>query len=123
MSTQPEALRLAKELVSVHQGHADEGPSTFSEAAAELRRLHESVTYFQEAYGQELKTSNELRSVNADLLDELKRLRRAYVSLLETGRDRIIQYGGQCDSVEAMEAADPYLKSSSAVIAKATGAA
>lgn len=37
---QPEALRLAKELVSVHKGHADEGPSTFSEAAAELRRLH-----------------------------------------------------------------------------------
>ena len=37
---QPEALRLAKELVLVHQGHADEGPSTFSEAAAELRRLH-----------------------------------------------------------------------------------
>ena len=34
-----EALRLAKELVSVHQGHADEGPSTFSEAAIELRRL------------------------------------------------------------------------------------
>ena len=58
-----------------------------------------------------------------DLLDELKKLRRAYVSLLETGRDRIIQYGGQCDSVEAMEAADPYLKSSSAVIAKATGGA
>ncbi len=41
MSTeQPEALRLAKELVLVHQGHADEGPSTFSEAAAELRRVH-----------------------------------------------------------------------------------
>jgi hypothetical protein len=40
MSKQPEALRLAKELLSVHQGHADEGPSTFSEAAFELRRLH-----------------------------------------------------------------------------------
>jgi hypothetical protein len=51
MSTQPEALRLAKELVLVHQGHADEGPSTFSEAAAKLRRLH---------------------SVNAELLDALK---------------------------------------------------
>jgi hypothetical protein len=37
---QHEALRLAKELVMIHQGHADEGPSTFSEAAAELRRLH-----------------------------------------------------------------------------------
>jgi hypothetical protein len=54
MSTkQPEALRLAKELVLVHQGHADEGPSTFSEAAAELRRLN---------------------SVNADLLAVLQEL-------------------------------------------------
>ena len=56
-----------------------------------------------------------------DLLAELKTLRRAYVSLLETGRDRIIQHGGQCDSVEVMEAADPYLKSSKSAIAKATG--
>jgi hypothetical protein len=38
---QHEALRLAKELVLIHQSHADEGPTTFSEAAAELRRLHE----------------------------------------------------------------------------------
>jgi hypothetical protein len=52
MSTQPEALRLAKELELVHQGHADEGPSTFSEAAAELRRLH---------------------SVNAELLEALRK--------------------------------------------------
>jgi hypothetical protein len=57
MSTkQPEALRLAKELVLVHQGHADEGPSTFSEAAAELRRLH---------------------SVNAELLKELREISTA----------------------------------------------
>jgi hypothetical protein len=54
MNTQQQkALRLAKELVSVHQGHADEGPSTFSESAAELRRLH---------------------SVNAELLESLKLL-------------------------------------------------
>jgi len=46
---QPEALRLAKELVSVHQGHADEGPSTFSEAAAELRRLYEANQSMLEA--------------------------------------------------------------------------
>lgn len=38
---QPEALKLADELVEVHNGHTDEGPTTFSEAAAELRRLHE----------------------------------------------------------------------------------
>ena len=49
MNKQPEALRLAKELVSVHKGHADEGPSTFSEAAAELRRLHEANQAMLEA--------------------------------------------------------------------------
>lgn len=46
MSTQkeiPNALRLAEELTIVHNGHADEGPSTFSEAAAELRAQHELV--------------------------------------------------------------------------------
>ena len=56
-----------------------------------------------------------------ELLSELKNLRRAYVSLLETGRDRIIQHGGQCDSVESMEAADLNLKSARAAITKATG--
>jgi hypothetical protein len=56
-----------------------------------------------------------------ELLDELKKLYRAYVNLLETGRDRIVAAGGQCDSVELMEAADQYLKSSRAAIAKATG--
>lgn len=40
----------------------------------------------------------------------LKDLMRGYVNLLETGRDRILQAGGQCDTVEQMEAADPYLR-------------
>jgi hypothetical protein len=53
MNNRSKALQLAKELVSIHQGHADEGPSTFSEAAAELRRLH---------------------SVNAELLEALQEL-------------------------------------------------
>ena len=106
MSTQPEALQLAKELTTaVRQSFEDEQVILVArwfveDAAAELRRLHE---------------------VNTELLSELKNLRRAYVSLLETGRDRIIQYGGQCDSVESMEAADPNLKSACAAIAKATG--
>jgi hypothetical protein len=67
MSTKPEALRLAKELVLVHQGHADEGPSTFTEAAAELRRLH---------------------SVNADLLEALKlAVRQNSHDMLMTGEE------------------------------------
>jgi hypothetical protein len=72
MNTQPEALRLAKELVSVHQGHADEGPSTFSEAAVELCRLYElAQEQHTEIYGLRLKVRN-LHSVNADLLASLQ---------------------------------------------------
>jgi hypothetical protein len=56
-----------------------------------------------------------------DLLDELKNLRRAYVNLLESGRDRIVFLGGQCDAILTMVGNDPHLKSSEAVIAKATG--
>jgi hypothetical protein len=58
-----------------------------------------------------------------ELLDQLKAMNRAYVNLLETGRDRILQYGGTCDSVEVMEAADPFLRESKAAITKAQGGA
>jgi hypothetical protein len=72
MNTQPESLRLAKELVSVHQGHADEGPSTFSEAAVELSRLYKlAQEQHTEIYGLRLKVRN-LHSVNADLLEAAK---------------------------------------------------
>lgn len=37
----PKALALADELMQAHDGHSDEGPTTFSEAAIELRYLHQ----------------------------------------------------------------------------------
>ena len=40
----------------------------------------------------------------------LKQMIHAYVSLLEFGRDRILQAGGECDSVEKMEASDLSLR-------------
>ena len=39
----------------------------------------------------------------------LKRLYRAYVNTLETGRDRIVMLGGTCDPVDVMERSDPAL--------------
>lgn len=56
-----------------------------------------------------------------ELLAELKRLRIAYVYLLEFGRDRITALGGQCDPVDVMERADPALKAAATIIAKAEG--
>lgn len=41
VTSQTEALRLADDLDQCHAGHVYEGPTIFSEAAAELRRLHE----------------------------------------------------------------------------------
>lgn len=58
-----------------------------------------------------------------ELLQGLKNLKRAYVNLLEAGRNRILDMGGQCDDVPTMEASDPYLRDASAAIAKATGGA
>jgi len=52
---------------------------------------------------------NERFSDPRKLIDELRKLTRAYVSLLETGRDRILMHGGTCDSVEDMERGDPAL--------------
>lgn len=58
-----------------------------------------------------------------ELLTALKDLRRAYINLLESGRDRIIAIGGTCDPVDVMEANDPWLREVTQVIAKATGSA
>jgi len=59
-----------------------------------------------------------LHAANVELVQELKALRRAYINLLETCRDRIVSLGGQCDDVSTMEASDPYLKSAVSALAK-----
>lgn len=53
------ATKLAEELMTAHIGHADEGPSAFSEASLELSRLD---------------------AVNTELLEELIDLRHAIKS-------------------------------------------
>ena len=82
MSKKPEALRLAKELVLVHQGHADEGPSTFSEAAAELRRLDQlAMDQHTEIYGLRLEVRN--------LLEALKLCEGNIASLLASAHPKV----------------------------------
>lgn len=53
---------------------------------------------------------------NERLRIELRTLIRGYVNLLENGRDRIIDLGGQCDSLDVMEASDHWLKSARAAL-------
>lgn len=47
---------------------------------------------------------------------ELRALYRAYVNLLEVGRDRIVALGGDCDPVDVMEKGGPALCSVRALL-------
>ncbi len=62
----------------------------------------------------------ELDRTKGDARCALKDLSKAYVNLLEVGRDRITSLGGTCDSVEKMESGDPYLIQARAVIQSLT---
>lgn len=62
----------------------------------------------------------ELDRTKGDARCALKDLSRAYVNLLEVGRDRIISLGGECDSVEKMETGDPALIAAKAVLSTLT---
>lgn len=64
-----------------------------------------------------------LIAATPELLQELKNLYKAYVNLLCNARDRIVFLGGDCDPVDVMEANDPSLRDTRAIIAKATGTA
>ncbi|GAA0237571.1 hypothetical protein GCM10009125_28060 [Castellaniella daejeonensis] len=62
-----------------------------------------------------------LRTENAGLRISLRNMIGAYVRLMENGRDLIIDLGGQCDPVDVMEAADPWLRASRAALAQEQG--
>ena len=61
--------------------------------------------------GRSVLTNWEKKDAEIERLrSALKDLSRAYVSMMETGRDRIIALGGDCDPVDVMERGDPYLR-------------
>ena len=100
MTTQTEAQRLALALSSTRRWH-ELTDDDCDKAAAELRRLEEVSTYFQDSYGQELKTSNDLRKANAELLESLKYISEGFRILkdsdfpaLAKAREAIAKHGG-----------------------------
>lgn len=65
---------------------------------------------------------DEARAAVAELIETHKALCRHFVNTLESGRDRIIALGGDCDPVDRMEQSDPVLARSRAALANVGGA-
>ena len=70
----PLALQLAKNLIQIHQSHADEGDTTFSESAAELERQNAEIARLT-AENEALKAAvsdavAEERMVCAELMEQ-----------------------------------------------------
>lgn len=96
------------ELAAEKESHA----SAYADALRQAEHLGRSVARIAE-----------LEKQRDELLAELEKMNRAYVNLMENGRDRIIMLGGDCDPVDVMERSDPNLKESRAVIASVKGGA
>jgi hypothetical protein len=71
MSTQPEALRLAEVLMHLPAADA-KGHAYQSEAAAELRRLHEDCEDWKQGYALLFKENGNRRRLNEELVEALK---------------------------------------------------
>lgn len=93
------------------RGHIEEARNKLNEAAEGLSRLEVEASDSIERFQVERKAHNE-QSV------AFHALYRAYVSLLEAGRDRIMSLGGTCDTVEVMENGDPALIAAREALAK-----
>lgn len=87
----------------------------------EIAARGKTVAHIYHSVPEEDLPNANLIAAAPDLLEELKKMCRAYVNLLEGGRDRIVQLGGDCDPVDVMESASPNLREARAAIAKATG--
>jgi hypothetical protein len=78
---------------------------------------NESLTEQLDQHLLQRRITREARESERVLLDHIRLLRtalqdldRAYVSMMRSGYDRIIELGGDCDPPETMERGNPYLR-------------
>lgn len=85
--------------------------NTFEAAIAAVRAINGQIDIPQDAAAPPVGPMRE------PVAQALRDLIRAYVNLLENGRERIMFLGGQCDPVDVMEASDPNLRAARAALA------
>lgn len=98
-----DCLRELQDLRSTHEPPVEQPPSAFAGVSMQVLEWPE----LEPVVGRvtELETA-------------LRELMRGYVSTLETARERILFYGGQCDDVPTMERGDPHLRKARATLTK-----
>lgn len=92
-----------------------------AETEAEGQQRAEGQMLAEHARLNELLGNSEQLPPAIDLEQALRSLYRAYVRLLESGRDRIVSLGGSCDPVDVMEAGDIDLRKVRDVLALIDG--
>lgn len=124
MKTDTTPLRVLAHRLDAMAGHmADAGKfSILVNESADLIDVIEQRVEEHARTAEQARTEADTRLLDHELqitkLDAaLREMIRAYVNLMETGRDRIIDLGGQCDPVDVMEAKDPALKAARAAMA------
>lgn len=80
------------------------------------RRVHGCIAADPEAIRALLADHDALKADNERLRTGLKNLIRGYVNTLEFARERIKDFGGDCDPVSVMEARDPHLRAARAAL-------
>lgn len=109
----PGIAKHGKVLVHINRARDPDGPSITSKSMTVQER--DKLT----------RKLVELLNEDAEhpLLEALENLYRAYVATLETGRQRILDLGGSCDSVHIMQNSDPALAAARATITATRGRA
>lgn len=110
-----ENARLIAELNTALQQVKTEQRLSFRDQVADLEQQRDELSKLCD-FNQ--VTMEQLLQQRDELLAALKDMDRAYMNLLENGRDRILFLGGDCDDIPVMEAGDPYLRQARAAIAK-----
>ena len=110
-----ENARLIAELNTALQQVKTEQRLSFRDQVADLEQQRDELSKLCD-FNQ--VTMEQLLQQRDELLAALKDMDRAYMNLLENGRDRILFLGGDCDDIPVMEARDPYLRHAPAAISK-----